>query len=205
MDTDADKDDSDDDNKDKNGTIESSMSVTQKIVRLITIVMKDMSFDFDMPMVDLKVKGGVESMIIAPTSTSMTPYNLKATTSVRGYYLAIDDKESVDVNDFSVALNMTASGDEHYIKQLYAKRERRGSNDNDNNNNNNNNNTNHNENNINTSDTLPLSPSSSSSSRPSFHSSGKKRGSSIYHKIPENILDTPETIRIEIEILILIL
>ena len=41
---------------------ERSMSLSQKIVRMVTIVFKDMNFDFQMPMVDLKIKGGVESM-----------------------------------------------------------------------------------------------------------------------------------------------
>ena len=154
---------------------ERSMSLSQKIVRMVTIVFKDMNFDFQMPMVDLKIKGGVESMIISPTSARSAPYNLKATTSVRGYYIAIDDKASVDAHEFNMAMNMTAAGDEYYIKNLYAKRSKRKS-------------------------STRSSMENITSTSQSYPSSSRKRQSTIFHNIPDNILDTQETIRIDVEI-----
>ena len=46
--------------EDRNGKKnEGIMSVSQKIMRMFTVVLKDMNFDFEMPMVELNIKGDI--------------------------------------------------------------------------------------------------------------------------------------------------
>lgn len=67
------------------------ISMAQKIARMVTVVLKDFNFNFEMPMVDIKIKGGAESVIVSPTSSTKNRANTLGVTSLRGYYLVIDD------------------------------------------------------------------------------------------------------------------
>lgn len=86
------------------------LGFVQHLSRMVTIVFNDFSFDFSMPTVACRVRGGSKNMVIFTKSSDNTPPDLSMRVQLTGYYLEIYD------NDVS-AVRMTRYGMEMLLKQ----------------------------------------------------------------------------------------
>ena len=62
-----------------------------KLSRIITIVFKNVSFNFSMPLSDIKIYGGSKNIIISTGSSRSNELNSEMKIDLRGYYFRIDD------------------------------------------------------------------------------------------------------------------
>jgi hypothetical protein len=89
-------------------------SFSQCLIRLITVVFKNIDFNFDMRMIDAKVRvrGGAVSMIVYPTSSVLTPADMVVCAIMRGYRLVVHDRDEV-------AVCMCSLGKEELLHESY--------------------------------------------------------------------------------------
>jgi hypothetical protein len=97
------------------------LNITQKLTRMVTVVIKKFSFDFEMPMVSSRVRGGASEMRVSTTSqlptaqvatTKGMPANMCLQAQLFGYFLEVFDADES-------AVRMTALGKEYLLSSNY--------------------------------------------------------------------------------------